>query len=116
LSEDEKNKYVAGELDAARTRFTPNSNRESSNAAPAGREHEDLKYTCIGVIYFILMLAAYSIKFVKINKNYVPGVLDEKKTIFTPSSSRESSNAAPASREHEGSAYKCTLISEQHIL
>jgi hypothetical protein len=42
-----KKKYVAGELDAARTRFTPNSNRESSNAAPAGREHEDLEYTCI---------------------------------------------------------------------
>jgi hypothetical protein len=49
LSEDEKKEvqYVAGELDAARTRFTPNSNRESSNAAPTGREHEDLEYTCI---------------------------------------------------------------------
>ena len=44
-----KKKYVAGELDAARTRFTPNSNRESSNAAPAGREHEDLEYTCIPI-------------------------------------------------------------------
>jgi hypothetical protein len=42
-----KKKYVADELDAARTRFTPSSNRESSNAAPAGREHEDLEYTCI---------------------------------------------------------------------
>jgi hypothetical protein len=42
-----KKKYVAGELDAALTRFTPNSNRESSNAAPTGRGHEDLEYTCI---------------------------------------------------------------------
>ncbi len=50
------------------------------------------------------MLAACNIKFLKINKNYVPGVLDEKKTMFTPSSSRESSNAAPASRENESSA------------
>ncbi len=47
MSEDEKKKYVAGELDAARTRFTLNSNRESPNAAPAGRQHEDLEYTCI---------------------------------------------------------------------
>jgi hypothetical protein len=61
------------------------------------------------------MLAAYSIKFVKINKNYVPGVLDEGKTMFTPDSSRESSNAARASREHKSSAYICTLIREQHI-
>jgi|LakMenEpi03Aug12_release.lakeMendotaPanAssembly.Ray.scaffolds.fasta_scaffold1213172_1 hypothetical protein len=42
-----KKKYVADELDAAQTRFTPNSKRESSNAAPTGREHEDLGYTCI---------------------------------------------------------------------
>ncbi len=38
-------------------------------------------------------------------KNYVPYVLDEAKTSFTPSITRESSNAAPASREHEKSVY-----------
>jgi hypothetical protein len=47
LSKEEKENYVAGELDATRTRFSPNSNREYSNAAPAGREHKGLEYTCI---------------------------------------------------------------------
>ena len=51
------------------------------------------------------MSPAYKIKFVKRYKNYVPGVLDETKTSFTSSISRESSNAVSASREHENSVY-----------
>jgi hypothetical protein len=62
------------------------------------------------------MLTAYSIKFVKIYQKYVSGVVDEENTRFTPSISRESSSAAPASREHENSAYICALVREQHIL
>ncbi len=62
------------------------------------------------------MFTAYSVKFVKMYKNYVSGVLDEAKTRFTPSISRESINAAPASREYENSEYVCTFINEQHIL
>jgi hypothetical protein len=37
-----KTNSIAGELDGTQTRFTPNIKREFSNAAPAGREYEDL--------------------------------------------------------------------------
>jgi hypothetical protein len=62
------------------------------------------------------MFTAYSVKFVKIYKNYVSGVLDEAKTRFTPSIRSETINAATASREYENSEYICTFMNEQHIL
>ncbi len=61
------------------------------------------------------MSTAYSLKFVKHKKCSVSGVLNVAKTMFKPKISSKSSNAAPASKKHENSAYTCTLISWQHI-
>ncbi len=38
--------YVSGVLDEAKTRVTPNISRESINAAPAGRDHENSENIC----------------------------------------------------------------------
>jgi hypothetical protein len=38
--------YVSGVLYEVKTRFTPNISRESINAAPAGRDHENTEYIC----------------------------------------------------------------------
>jgi hypothetical protein len=54
---------------------------------------------------FYINVNSWQYDFVKRYKNYVPGVPDETKTSFTPSISRESSNAVSASREHENSVY-----------
>jgi hypothetical protein len=97
--------YASGVLDEAKTRFTPSISRESINAASASREYENSEYICT----FYINVNSCQYDFVKRFKNYVSGVLDEAKTRFTPSISRESSNAAPASREYEISVYTVQL-------
>ncbi len=59
---------------------------------------------------FYIYVNSWQYDFVKRYKNYVSGVLDEGKTRVTPHISRESTNAAPASRDHENSEYICTFI------